>query len=30
MIDGLVEPKMSSGQSVDEWAGLLHPHLREM
>jgi hypothetical protein len=29
MIDGLVEPKMSSGQSVEEWSDLLRPHLRD-
>jgi hypothetical protein len=28
MIDGLVEPAMSSGQSVEEWAKLLSPHIR--
>lgn len=28
MIDGLVEPKMSSGQSVEEWTELLRPHLK--
>lgn len=28
MIDGLVEPKMSSGQSVEEWVEVLRPHLR--
>ncbi len=26
-IDGLVEPSMSSGQSVEEWAELLRPHM---
>ena len=25
-IDGMLEPKMSSGQSVEEWAELLKPH----
>jgi hypothetical protein len=27
MIDGLVESRMSSGQTVEEWAELLRPHL---
>jgi hypothetical protein len=27
MIDGLVEPKMSSGQPMEEWAELLRPHV---
>ena len=27
MINGLVEPAMSSGQSIEEWAQLLQPHL---
>jgi Thioredoxin len=27
MINGLVEPAMSSGQTVEEWAQLLQPHL---
>ncbi len=26
-IDGLIEPKMSSGQTIEEWAELLRPHL---
>lgn len=26
LIDGLVEPHMSSGQSIEEWAELLKPH----
>ena len=28
MIDGLVEPGMSSGQSVEEWSKLLRPRLK--
>ena len=28
-INGLVEPQMSSGQSVEEWVELLKPHLAE-
>jgi hypothetical protein len=27
MVGGLVEPEMSSGQSVEEWAEFLQPHL---
>ena len=27
MINGLVEPNMSSGQTIEEWAKLLQPHL---
>jgi hypothetical protein len=27
MIDGLIEPKMSSGQTVEEWLSILRPHL---
>lgn len=30
MIGGLVEPAMSSGQTVEEWATLLQPHLAEV
>ena len=28
MINGLVEPNMSSGQSIEEWAKLLAPHVQ--
>jgi hypothetical protein len=27
MINGLIEPAMSSGQDVEEWAKLLSPHV---
>ena len=27
MINGLVEPKMSSRQTIEEWSELLRPHL---
>ena len=28
MINGLIEPNMSSGQTVEEWANLLKPYVQ--